>query len=67
MRVIITSKNFNASDHLKQTIESNLKSLANYFSKDIVANVTLAMESGRQKIKLLSMPNLQFSGRRRDQ
>jgi len=51
MRVIITSKNFNASDHLKQTIESKFEKLGKCFSKDIVANVTLAMESGRQKIE----------------
>ncbi len=51
MRVIITSKNFNASDHLKQTIESKFEKLGKYFSKDIVANVTLTMERGRQKIE----------------
>ncbi len=51
MRVIITSKNFNASDHLKQTIESKFEKLGKYFSKDIVANVTLTMEKGRQKIE----------------
>ncbi|HZK02257.1 MAG TPA: ribosome-associated translation inhibitor RaiA, partial [Anaerovoracaceae bacterium] len=51
MRVIITSKNFNASDHLKQTIEAKFEKLGKYFSKDIVANVTLAMEGGRQKIE----------------
>ena len=51
MRVIITSKNFSASDHLKQTIESKFEKLGKYFSKDIVANVTLTMERGRQKIE----------------
>lgn len=51
MRVIITSKNMNASDHLKQTIESKLDRLGKYFSNDIVANVTLSTEKGRQKIE----------------
>jgi putative sigma-54 modulation protein len=51
MKVIITSKNMNASDHLKQTIESKLDRLGKYFSNDIVANVTLSMEKGRQKIE----------------
>lgn len=51
MKVIITSKNMSASDHLKQTIESKLDRLGKYFSSDIVANVTLSMEKGRQKIE----------------
>jgi putative sigma-54 modulation protein len=51
MKVIITSKNMNASDHLKQTIESKLDRLGKYFSNDIVANVTLSTEKGRQKIE----------------
>lgn len=51
MKVIITSKNMNSSDHLKQTIESKLDRLGKYFSSDIVANVTLTMEKGRQKIE----------------
>lgn len=51
MKIIITSKNMNASDHLKQTIESKLDRLGKYFSNDIVANVTLSMEKGRQKIE----------------
>lgn len=51
MKVIITSKNFNASDHLKETIETKFEKLSKYFSRDIVANVTLNMEKGRQKIE----------------
>lgn len=51
MKVIITSKNFNASDHLKQIIETKFDRLGKYFSNDIVANVTLTMEKGRQKIE----------------
>ena len=51
MKVIITSKNFDASDHLKDTIESKFEKLSKYFSKDIVANVFLTSEKGRQKIE----------------
>jgi putative sigma-54 modulation protein len=51
MRIIISSKNMNVSDHLKQTIESKLGRLGKYFSSDIVANVTLTLEKGRQKIE----------------
>jgi putative sigma-54 modulation protein len=51
MRVIITSKNLNASDHLKEIIESKFQKLGKYFSSDINANVTLSLEKGRQKIE----------------
>jgi putative sigma-54 modulation protein len=51
MKIIITSKNMNASDHLKDTIESKLERLGKYFSNDVVANVTLSTEKGRQKIE----------------
>ncbi|MDR1778349.1 MAG: ribosome-associated translation inhibitor RaiA [Clostridiales Family XIII bacterium] len=51
MKVILTSKNLNASDHLRDTIEAKFGKLAKYFSSDIVANVTLSMEKGRQKIE----------------
>lgn len=51
MKVILTSKNLNASDHLRDTIESKFLKLGKYFSSDIIANVTLSMEKGRQKIE----------------
>ena len=51
MKVNISSKNFSASEHLKETIESKFEKLGKYFSKDIEANVTLATEKGRQKIE----------------
>lgn len=51
MRVIITSKNFNASDHLKEVIENKFERLGKYFSNDIVANVMLSMEKGRQRVE----------------
>ena len=51
MKVIITAKNFNASDHLKEVIENKFEKLGKYFSSDIVVNVMLTTEKGRQKIE----------------
>jgi len=51
MKVIITSKNFNASDHLKETIEKKFEKLNKYFSNDIVSNVMISMERGKQKME----------------
>ena len=51
MKVIITCKNFSASDHLKGIIESKFKKLNKYFSNDIVANVMISAERGKQKIE----------------
>ncbi|MDR3072693.1 MAG: ribosome-associated translation inhibitor RaiA [Clostridiales Family XIII bacterium] len=51
MKVVLTSKNLSASDHLRDTIESKFSKLSKYFSNDIDANVTLSMEKGRQKIE----------------
>lgn len=51
MKVIITSKNFNASDHLKENIEKKFERLGKYFSDDIVANVTLVMVKERQTME----------------
>jgi putative sigma-54 modulation protein len=51
MKVIITSKNFNVSDHLRNTIELKFSKLSKYFSDDIAATITLSLEKGRQKIE----------------
>ena len=51
MKVIITTKNLNASDRLKETIESKFQKLGKYFSKEINANVMLTIEKSRQKIE----------------
>lgn len=51
MRVTITSKNFNASDHLKDTIEKKFEKLGKYFSDDITANVMISTEAGRDKLE----------------
>ncbi|MDR1136418.1 MAG: ribosome-associated translation inhibitor RaiA [Clostridiales Family XIII bacterium] len=51
MKVIITSKSLNASEHLKDTIESKFRKLGKFFSDDINVNVMLSLEKGRQKIE----------------
>ncbi|MDR0885149.1 MAG: ribosome-associated translation inhibitor RaiA [Clostridiales Family XIII bacterium] len=51
MKVIITSKGINTSEHLKDIIESKFSKLSKYFSSEIVVGVTLSAESGRQKIE----------------
>ena len=51
MNINVTTKNFNASDHLIDIIESKLSRLDKYFSSDIETSVTLSMEKGRQKIE----------------
>jgi putative sigma-54 modulation protein len=51
MKIIITSKNLNASDHLRGTIESKFSKLDKYFNKDLVAHITLSLEKGRQSIE----------------
>ncbi len=51
MKVKITSKNFNASNHLKETIEKKLEKLGKYFSSEIEATVMLSTEKDRQKVE----------------
>ncbi|MEG1584792.1 MAG: ribosome-associated translation inhibitor RaiA [Anaerovorax sp.] len=51
MKVIITSKNFNASDHLKDTIDKKFEKLGKYFSNDIAVNVMLSSEKSRDKVE----------------
>ena len=51
MKVIITTKNFSASENLKDTIEKKMAKLGKYFSDDIEANVMVSSERGRQKVE----------------
>jgi putative sigma-54 modulation protein len=51
MKVIITSKNLNASEHLKDTIESKFQKLGKFFSNDINSNVMLSLEKGRHRVE----------------
>lgn len=51
MKVTITSRNFHASEHLKDTIEKKIQKLSKYFSDEIVVNVMLSSEKGRDKVE----------------
>ncbi len=51
MKIIITSKNLSSSDYLKDKIEKKLGKLSKYFSNEIVANVMVSAEKGKQKIE----------------
>jgi putative sigma-54 modulation protein len=51
MKVVITTKNFSASENLKETIEKKMGKLGKYFSDDIEANVMVSSEGGRQKVE----------------
>ncbi|MGI6721626.1 MAG: ribosome hibernation-promoting factor, HPF/YfiA family [Anaerovoracaceae bacterium] len=61
MKVIITTKNVNASDYLKDTIEKKLGKLSKYFSDDIGVNVMLSEERNLKKIEAtIKVRNLIF-------
>ncbi len=51
MKVTITSKNFNTTQHLKDTIEKKFEKLGKYFSDDIVANVMVSSEKDRETME----------------
>ncbi len=51
MKLIITSKNFNASDHLKETIDKKFQKLDKYFPKEEVANIMLYTEANKYKVE----------------
>lgn len=51
MKVIITSKNIEANDYMKSTIEKKMAKLGKYFSDDIVANIMLSAEKNHEKIE----------------
>ena len=51
MKTVINSKNYNASDKLKETIEKKFAKLDKYFSDEITANVMTLREKGRYKVE----------------
>ena len=51
MKISISTKSFNASDHLKGIIEKKFSKLEKFFAQDIETNITLSKEKGRQKIE----------------
>lgn len=48
MKVIMTSRNYNPSDKLKDTADKKFEKLGKYFSDDIVVNVMVGAEKGNQ-------------------
>ena len=52
MKVIITGKNYNTYKHLEDTIEKKFDRLKKYFTDDIVVNVVLSQERGKDKIEV---------------
>ena len=51
MKIVINSKNYNASEKLKETIEKKFKKLDKYFSNEITANVMTLREKGKYKVE----------------
>ncbi|MEG0830231.1 MAG: ribosome-associated translation inhibitor RaiA [Anaerovoracaceae bacterium] len=51
MKIIINSKNFSASDKLKETIDKKFGKLDKYFSNDITANVMTLKQRDRYKVE----------------
>ncbi len=51
MKVNITTKNFNASDALKESIEKKIGRLDKYFSEETEANVKVSTEGSSEKIE----------------
>ena len=51
MNINISTKNFNASDHLLDIIESKLSKLEKFFASEVETNVTLSSENSRKKIE----------------
>ncbi len=51
MKIVINSKNYNASEKLKETIEKKFAKLDKYFSNEITANVMTLREKGKYKVE----------------
>ncbi len=51
MKITINTKNFKASDRLKENIEKKLSRLDKYFSDEIEAKVKLSSEKGIDKVE----------------
>ncbi|MCR5518643.1 MAG: ribosome-associated translation inhibitor RaiA [Lachnospiraceae bacterium] len=52
MRFIITGKNIDVTDGLREAIEDKLGKLDRFFSQDTTAQVTMSVEKERQKIEV---------------
>jgi len=51
MKINITGKNFTTYQRLEDTIEKKFDKLGKYFSDDIVVNIVLSQERGKDKIE----------------
>ena len=52
MRYIISGKNIEVSDGLREAVESKIGKLERYFSPDTEVHATMSIERGRQKIEV---------------
>lgn len=52
MKIIMTGKNLEISEGLKNAVEEKIGKLEKYFAEDTIAKVTLSVEKGRQKIEV---------------
>ena len=52
MKIIITGKNLEVSEGLRNAVEEKIGKLEKYFAEDTVAKVTLSVERDRQKIEV---------------
>lgn len=52
MNIIITGKNIDITEGLKEAVNDKIGKLAKYFSDDTTAKVTLSVEKDRQKIEV---------------
>ena len=52
MKFVISGKNIEITDNLRDTIEEKLGKLDRYFASDTTVNVTLSVEKERQKIEV---------------
>ena len=52
MKIIITGKNLEVSEGLRNAVEDKIGKLEKYFAEDTTAKVTLSVERDRQKIEV---------------
>ena len=52
MKIIITGKNLDVSEGLRNAVEEKIGKLEKYFAEDTTAKVTLSVEKDRQKIEV---------------
>lgn len=58
MKIVISGKNIEVTNALKETVEKKLGKLEKFFHKDVLANVTLSVQKNRQIIEV----NIPFAG-----